>query len=351
MTDSIFHEGGPYGCKRTEGNEYSFSISLPKDSEDRTARQCPSSSCSPAYFKIKNGTCISSDPVEAFCPYCRHIAGPSDFTTEEQIQYAEDLVMKEANKGVDRILRNSLGLGSSGTKKFGNSLLSVEMSYKSDTRLNVRYPFDEDLQRIVVCPHCSLDHAVFGLAAWCPGCGRDIFLTHVGAEYAVICTILSDIDRRRETLGKRVATRDIENCLEDIVSIYEAVLRALLVRSWKNKGKSDEEVVLLLKKDVGTRLQNPAFSSEIFRIQLDIDLFEGQTAETIEVFKRTLGKRHPITHNLGVVDRKYIATVLSAEREGRELRVTPDEINQAITISQSILSSLHGRLFLNSPAN
>lgn len=351
MTDSIFHEGGPYRIKRTEGNEYSFSVTVPKDSEGRTSRQCPSSSCSPAYFKVKTGTGISGEPVEAYCPYCRHIANPSDFVTEEQIRYAKDIAINEANKGIEEMLNKSLGIGPSGRKKIGGGLLSVEMSYKSDTRSHVRHPLEEDLQRVVVCPFCTLDHAVFGLAVWCPDCGRDIFLTHIGAEYAVIRTILSDIDRRRETLGKRVATRDIENCLEDIVTIYEAVLRALLVRAWKARGKSDEDVISILRKDVGSRLQNPALSADIFGMQLDIDLFEGQTAETIEVFKQTFGKRHPITHNLGVVDRKYIATVLSAEREGRELRVTPDEIYQAITISLNILSSLHSRLFPNSPTN
>src|SRR5690606_31294326 len=37
-------------------------------------------------------------------------------------------------------------------------------------------------------------------------------------------------------------------------------------------------------------------------------------------------KRHPITHNLGVIDRRYLEKAQRAEREGREIRITVVEI-------------------------
>jgi len=42
--------------------------------------------------------------------------------------------------------------------------------------------------------------------------------------------MLADIPRRRENLGRRIAAKDRKNCLEDTVSIFEAVLRALVRR-------------------------------------------------------------------------------------------------------------------------
>jgi hypothetical protein len=56
-------------------------------------------------------------------------------------------------------------------------------------------------------------------------------MTHEEAEFSVTQTMLSDLQRRRDELGSRVASRDLGNCLEDVVTNYEAVLRALLVRS------------------------------------------------------------------------------------------------------------------------
>jgi len=54
--------------------------------------------------------------------------------------------------------------------------------------------------------------------------------------------------------------------------------------------------------------------------------------------------RHPITHNLGVVDRKYIDKVRSGEL-GTEVRVDKAEILQTAQIVYSVLSEFHGRLF------
>jgi hypothetical protein len=76
----------------------------------------------------------------------------------------------------------------------------------------VRPPQEEVLRRDVTCP---LEHTVFGLARWCPDCRAEMFLTHVEQEVAVITKILAAVTARRDTVGPRVATRDLENALED----------------------------------------------------------------------------------------------------------------------------------------
>jgi len=91
----------------------------------------------------------------------------------------------------------------------------VEMSYKQGSPPHVHRPFEEELRRDLICPPCTLVHAVFGLATWCPDCGQDIFMVHVGKEFEVIRAMLGDVDRRRRELGPRVAARDIENALEE----------------------------------------------------------------------------------------------------------------------------------------
>ena len=59
----------------------------------------------------------------------------------------------------------------------------------------------------------------------------------------------------------------------------------------------------------------------------------------------TFAKRHLITHNLGIVDRKYIDQALSAESEGREVLVIESDITQAIELSMRVFSGVHGALF------
>lgn len=348
MSSDIFRRGGPHNIRKTGSSEYSFEISIPTDEHGRVARECLHEECSPAYFKVKNGTGITGDHPEAFCPYCRNPAEPNEFMTKEQTRYAEDIVASEAERTIGAMMNDALGLGRSGKKKIGGGMFSMEISMKQSPPTRVRRPFEEDLLRVVVCPYCNLDHAVFGLATWCADCGADIFMEHVRAEYKVIHTILSDVDRRRIDLGPRIAARDIENCLEDLVSIFEAVLKAMLSRHLRSTGESEEDIHALLKDRIRNGFQGPKRAEEIVRNRIKQELFADVSAGSVEQLCATFEKRHPITHNLGVIDRKYIEKAYSAEREGREVMVTKEEIERTIAVCIEIFSSLNARVFSDS---
>ena len=156
-----------------------------------------------------------------------------------------------------------------------------------------------------------------------------------------------------ETVGRvaqrlwhpRVAARDIENCLEDTVSIYEAVLRALLARALRARAVAEQEIGAALKR-IGNKFQNVRRSGEIFQKELSIPLFDCMQPGEVAALIQTFEKRHPIAHNLGLVDRKYIERLKSAEREGREIRIAPEEISAAIKTVLEVLTFAHKRLFL-----
>ncbi|PKN62611.1 MAG: hypothetical protein CVU57_23470 [Deltaproteobacteria bacterium HGW-Deltaproteobacteria-15] len=343
MRTRIFREGGPYGVKKTGPDQYTMSISIPSDEDGRTARECPNDDCSPGYFKVKGGTGIKGQEI-AFCPYCRHEAEPGDFTTKEQVRYAKDLVLQEAHEGIEGMLKDALGLGPSRKKTIGGGLLSIEMSLKPGQKPVIHRPFEEKIRRDVVCPRCGLDHSVYGLATWCADCGEDIFLTHVESELSVIRTMLGDVERRMETLGVRVAAKDMENCLEDTVSIFEAVLKTLVRRYKRKNGTPVEEIDRLFKK-IGNSFQNIVRSVDVFENDVGMKLFDSLSEETVDALARVFEKRHPITHNLGIVDKKYIEKARSSEREGREVLISIREVHQAIDLSLAIFSSLHKRMF------
>lgn len=343
--DSLFETGGPHDIKRISPDKFEMSITIPPDSDGYVGRACPEEACSPGYFKVKPGTGITNGHTVAYCPYCQQSTKPTDFHTEAQRNYAVKVLENEALKGVDRMIENALGLGPGRRKKIGGGFLSIEMSYQSPVRQAVSRPLEEELRRDICCPNCGLNHAVFGLANWCPDCGTDIFLTHVEAEFAVIKTMLSDVERRREQFGLRVAAKDIENCLEDTVSIYEAVLRAMVIRFLKKQGVAEDGILAKMKK-IGNAFQSIRRSEEIFRAELSIALYEEIDPQDVERLSKIFEKRHPIAHNLGVVDRKYLEKMRAAESEGEEIRVSADEIQFAISASTKIFTSLHRRVFL-----
>lgn len=336
----LFKEGGEHRIQDLGGDQYSMTISIPADEDGRMARECPSSECSPGYFKVMSGTGITDGQSVAYCPYCRHEAEPSDFATQEQIRYAKDMALREAHKGINDMVRDAFGLGASGKKKLGGGFLSMEISYKPGSLPYVHRPFEDEVRRDVVCPHCTLDQTVFGLATWCADCGEDIFLTHIEAELAVTRLMLEDVERRQTQLGKRVAAKDLENCLEDAVSIFEAAMRAIVRRTIIMRGDSSDQIESSFKK-LGNAFQNIDRTQKELYSMFGKNPLEGEISEKL---KLAFEKRHPITHNLGVIDRKYMERAKELEREGREIRLTTHEITEVLINVQMAISLTYEKL-------
>ena len=341
---SFIKRGGPHKIRKVGADRYEFSIGMPQDEHGRLARECPNEHCSPAFFRVKPGTGIVTEQMWAFCPYCRHKAGPDGFWTKEQLRYATSIMEREAHAGMERMVQEALGLGPSGRKKYNGGLFSLEMKYKTGKLPLLRRPVEDELQRDIVCPECGLDHAVFGLAIWCPGCGADVFPTHIEAELAVVFKMLGDVERRGQELGARVAARDLENCLEDVVSIFEAVLKVLIGRHIDSLGWSEEKRKAFWKK-VGNAFQNIERAERLLLKDFALNLGAGSGSGLLSSLQAVFQKRHPITHNLGIIDRKYLEQTLAAGREGTEIRVSEEEVRAAADGAKSVLAGLQGRLF------
>lgn len=238
------------------------------------------------------------------------------------------------------MVKDALGLDSRGKRKMGGGLISIEMSYKPSSPKPVRRPFEDEVRRDVICPNCTLDQTVFGLASWCSDCGKDVFLVHVEAEIAVILSMLNDVPRREQELGKRVAAKDLENCLEDAVSLFEASAKVVVRRGLSKRGQDAEAVEAEIKK-VGNSFQN------VERSQAQIKRLFGCSAGDTDSWARlaeSFEKRHPVTHNLGVVDKKYLQRAQQAEREGREVRISERELQALLKDILKVISDIHQKV-------
>lgn len=336
MSDKFFREGGPHNIRRTGRDQIEMRISIPQDSDGLVGRSCPDKECSPGYFKVKGGTGITEGHIEAFCPYCRYSAKPGEFITQEQRRYGKDHVVREAHEAVQRMFKDAFKIGPSNRRSLGGG---SSISYKPGRVPTIRRPAEEQVERNVVCQHCRLKHSVYGLATWCPDCGIDIFLTHVDAELTVIKVMLGDISRRREALGPRIAAKDLENCLEDTVSIFEAVLKIIARNLMKEKEVLDDEIDRLFRQ-MGSGFQSIRRTKDFLSKNLQLSDFPGLSHEDADVLFRIFEKRHPIAHNLGVIDRSYIEKVASNETEGREIDVSIEEVGQAIDMIQRVFGAL-----------
>ncbi|MCW5631872.1 MAG: hypothetical protein KIT17_00915 [Rubrivivax sp.] len=341
MSFRFLRPEGPLTIRSLGADQHRAHITLPRGADGRLARTCPNQACSPGYFKVKPGTGITGQQAVAFCPYCRREAEPDGFSTQEQLRYAKDLVTREVHRGVDQMIRDSFKLGPSGRRKLGGGFVTMEVTLKSAPLPHVRPPFEDEVRRDVICPHCTLDQTVFGLATWCADCGADIFPTHTAAELDVVRRMLGDIARRREVLGRRVAAKDLENCIEDVVSIFEAAMKAMSTRYLVAAGASAEEAESQLRR-YGNAFQNTARTQEVLSELLGVGALPEVPWESLSA---AFAKRHPITHNLGVVDRKYLERAQDRQRPGREVRLVESEVEAALGHVSAALATVHSRLF------
>jgi len=109
---------------------------------------------------------------------------------------------------------------------------------------------------------------------------------------------------------------DLENALEDVVPIFEAVLRSIAKRSMHSRGTTAEELEKHFRK-LGSGFQNVEVATRFFLDHLSVHDLAVPSPNDLDLLQRIFEKRHPITHNLGVVDRKYLERARALKRRGR----------------------------------
>ena len=338
MTRQLFRADGPLKMKKSGNDKYTGTLTLNAGADGMVGRACSDGTCVPGYFRVKFGTGITTPQTQCYCPYCAKGAPPNSFFTPAQVDYIKASVFEELKPTVHQMLRDALKVDSRGRRSFGD-FVTLQLGGPPRPQAISR-PVEEELRRDLTCPHCGLVHAVFGFAVTCPDCGNDIFLTHVHEELAVVNKILAAVPERAKTLGPRAAARDVENTLEDVVSIFEFVMKLVTRRVLARQGKSESEIESAFKK-VGNKYQNAVAGADLYMSLTGESLFAALTPAEFKSFKATFEKRHPITHNLGVVDRKYLERATSHALEGRELRVTAEEIQQAIGLAEKVFSDVY----------
>jgi hypothetical protein len=152
--------------------------------------------------------------------------------------------------------------------------------------------------------------------------------------------MVDDIPRREEQLGKRVAAKDLENALEDIVSIFEASVKALVRQALVERGYSNDDLGKEFRS-IANAFQSiertKGTLSELFALDLGIGDIWQKLAKAFE-------KRHPVAHNLGIIDRKYLRKAQETEGEGREIRISLEEIKDLISLVDSAIGAIHSGL-------
>jgi hypothetical protein len=340
-----YHQG-----KNADGNDV-FLISLPTDEDGMIGRECPEEECQPRYFKIALGG-ETSDEIDnldseseekelhlLYCPYCGHVGDLQEYVTRDQIEWIKSMMVRDMLRTIQGALKKGFGSTHSTTSR---SKFSVRLSYRPGRLPSVRHYAEKELKRIVECDQCKGKYAVYGVSAYCPWCGEGNLHLHIKQSVSVIQSLLGIEADIEEKAGKEARYHLVGNCLEDCVGLFEGFLKAIYGQALRVVTTDDDRTKKL--KQLRNSFQNLKRAEEILRNDLGWELFESVAQSDRDFMELQFTKRHVITHNLSLVDEKFLSQAQTWQAPGQDVDIQPKDINRLLAFIETILDRLVGEL-------
>jgi hypothetical protein len=341
----IFHDMKKFRTgKSAEGHDL-FSVPLEADEDGMLGRECPNEECQPKYFKMstsipdeisKKG--VEFSQIDVTCPYCGTIDNMQHFHTKSQIKWIKSIIFRDVTKTVQDMMGNVF----KPVRPTPGGMFSISMTFKPGPLPSVRHYVEEKLRRNVACDKCGYTYAVYGISFHCPLCGEGNLLQHLKRSAEVIKVLVDESERIGKEKGQEVGQQMVGNALEDVVGLFEAFLKHVYQYEVKRKF-SKEEADAKIKK-IGTTLQRLEGAETLFSKDLGFELFAECDEQDKSFLQDQFLKRHVLTHNLGLIDKKYIEKAQAYEKQGAELEIKPDHVSKALDIAVGIVTSVIKRL-------
>ena len=287
-------------------------IDIPVDEEGFTGRECPNPDCD-GYFKIVFGTGLEGEKLPCHCPYCGHTAPHDQFWTQEQIQYVRSVALRK----ISDAFRKDLKALEFDHKPRGGFGIGISMKVEFDRSVSIHRYREPQLETAVVCSHCTLRYAVYGVFGFCPDCGEHNSLQILNKNLDLVMKMVE----HARTLERELSRRLIESALEGCVAAFDGFGRELCRVYAKRAGEpeSPSRVSFQNLEETRKRLER----------MLGVDALTGWSEEDWQLSVRLFQKRHLIAHKMGVVDQEYVSrTGDRAVIVGRRVAIDADEIQR-----------------------
>ncbi len=328
-----------------DGMEH-FHLPLKPDPMDNMiGRECHNNSCVTKYFKI--GMTFPDELVAKYpqisdapivCPYCGFGDYLNKFITEEQMEWFKSMMVHDIAKNFQDMLSKTFGQSRPSARGF----ISVTTEYKPGRLPGVRYYSEEKLKRKVTCDKCKCHYAVYGISFQCPFCHEGNLQLHLERSAQTLATLINEaaiwIDK-----NPAVGEQMLGNALEDVITLFESFLKHLYGYKVKNTKGSDAQEAL---KKIGNSFQRLDGAADSYRDDFKYELFADISKSERDALELQFMKRHIITHNLGMVDSKFLEKTGLQLREGAEVELDKDEVREALDTVVKTVSKAIGELFV-----
>lgn len=303
-----------------------ISIPIKRDEDGYTGRECPK--CK-SYFKITMGTGLKGTGLLCHCPYCGHKEGHDHFWTQEQINYAKSVAMRQVMQAVRKDLKAmEFNIKPKGMFGFG-----VSLKVEDGPLPPLRYYREKRLETEVLCDHCTLKYMIYGVFAFCPDCRNHNSLQ--------ILTKNLELAEKQVDLAAQVqadlSDHLIADALENAVASFDGFGRETCR---VNAAKANDPA-----KAEKMSFQNPPGARTNVQQLFGKDFAQNIDVTDWEFINRCAQKRHLLAHNMGVVDQHYLTkTGDRTAVEGRKVQITGDEVKRLAgclrRLGQELIASL-----------
>jgi hypothetical protein len=302
------------------GNQ--FSIPITADEDGYLGRECPVKECL-GYFKITPGTGIKG-PAPCVCPYCGHSGESNTFWTQEQLDYARSVVLRQVTDALHKDMK-SMEFDYKPKGMFG---IGISLKVTRGAPHPIKYYREKELETHVVCESCALRYAIYGVFGWCPDCGIHNSVQILAKNFELARKELS----LAETVEKDLSDHLIGDALENVVSAFDGFGR---------------EISLRMGSEI--RFQNLSGARRKIQDKFGFDFADGLTTEQWQYVSRVFQKRHLLAHKMGVIDDEYVQRASDPVAiAGRKVQITSEEVRSSIEIIEMLGRRLFGGIL---PAN
>jgi hypothetical protein len=292
-------------------------ISIPQDEQGFVGRECPQPDCL-GYFKIQVGTGLTGEGLPCHCPYCGFTAGQNQFFTQEQIEYAKSVAFHDISDALIKDVRDTFEPFE--IKPTG--LLGIGLRFTVQGKPHpIKFYREKRLETEIICEHCTLRYAIYGVFAHCPDCGEHNSFQILGKNLDLCLKEVELAAKSEQSLSDHLVGDALENAVSAFDGFGREVCRVYCERTGQ-AGKSK------------LSFQNLQNARDTLANWYGFDLSAAVAPDEWLFACRCFQKRHLLAHKMGVVDEAYLRNTRDQQaRIGRKVSITPAEVK---SLSESL---------------
>jgi hypothetical protein len=285
-------------------------VPIKPDQDGYLGRECPVDECR-GYFKITPGTGIKG-PAPCHCPYCGHSAENQTFWTQEQIDYAKSVALRQIADALHQDLK-SMEFDHPPRGGFG---FGMSLKVTRGAPLPIKHYREKELETEVACDNCTLQYAIYGVFGWCPDCGihNSLQILIKNLELAKKQLALA------RSVDKELADHLTGDALKNIVCAFDGFGREICA-----------------KKATDIHFQNLPGARRRVQDAFAFDFADALTPADWQNVCKGFQKRHLLEHKMGVVDEEYMQRANDPQAIlGRKITISRDEVAATVNIVEAL---------------